>query len=270
MSPARLAPDKSRGFLIPCGGGESLEGNAAIYRRLLSVSGNRPKIVLICARATELPCEEIAAALLALGAAKVETLTLSARADGEKPGFLESVENADSVLLLARQPLRLSTLLGGTSLARLLRRRNAEGMPIAGSAAGAALLAEHMLAGGEGGPTPRMGGVMLAPGLGLSNRIVIDQGGLLGDRLGRLLAALALNPFALGLGLDADTAAFIGPDNVLEVIGSGALTIVDPADIGHSNIADAAHNAPISMLNLRMHVLVHGARYDLDFRRPLG
>ena len=164
----------------------------------------------------------------------------------------------------------LSTLLGGTSLARLLRRRNAEGMPVAGSAAGAALLAEHMLAGGESGPTPRMGGVMLAPGLGLSNRIVIDQGGLLGDRLGRLLAALALNPFALGLGLDADTAAFIGPDNVLEVIGSGALTIVDPADIGHSNIADAAHNAPISMLNLRMHVLVHGARYDLDFRRPLG
>ena len=92
----------------------------------------------------------------------------------------------------------------------------------------------------------------------------------LGDRLGRLLAALALNPFALGLGLDADTAAFIGPDNVLEVIGSGALTIVDPADIGHSNIADAAPDAPISMLNLRLHVLVHGARYDLDFRRPLG
>lgn len=270
MSPARLAPDKSRGFLIPCGGNESLEGDAWIYRRLLSLSGHRPKLALICARATELPCEEIANALLALGAGKIETLALGTRADGEKPAFLETVEQCNAVLLLARQPLRLSTLIGGTSLARLLRRRNAEGMPVAGSAAGAALLTEHMLAGGENGPTPRMGGVMLAPGLGLSNRIVIDQGDALGDRLGRLLAALALNPFALGLGLDANTAAFIGPDNVLEVVGSGALTIIDPADIGHSNIADATHNMPISMLNLRMHVLVHGARYDLDFRRPLG
>jgi cyanophycinase len=136
-------------------------------------------------------------------------------------------------------------------------------------AAAAPILAEHMLAGGAQGATPRMGNVTLAPGLGLSNRLVIDQGGASADRLGRLLGALALNPFALGIGIDADTAAFIGPDNVMDVVGTGGVTVIDPADVGHSNVADADPSGPISITNLRVHVLVHGARYDLDFRRPL-
>jgi len=41
--------------------------------------------------------------------------------------------------------------------------------------------------------------------------------------------ALAHNPFAIGIGLDENTAAFIAPDDALEVVGSGALTIVDPS-----------------------------------------
>ena len=36
-----------------------------------------------------------------------------------------------------------------------------------------------------------------------------------------------------------------------------------------SAFADAAASGPISITNLRVHVLVHGARDDLDFRRPL-
>ncbi len=98
---------------------------------------------------------------------------------------------------------------------------------------------------------------------------MIDQGGHESDRLGRLLAALALNPFALGLGLDVATAAVIGPDNVLEVIGGGGVTIIDPAEMTDSNIADLAPGAPIRITNLRLHALTGGARYDLDFRRAL-
>ena len=64
--------------------------------------------------------------------------------------------------------------------------------------------------------------VTLAPGLGLTNRVIIDQHFRQRDRLGRLLTALAYNPFAVGIGLDEDTAAFFGPDDVLEVVGSGA------------------------------------------------
>ena len=84
-----------------------------------------------------------------------------------------------------------------------------------------------------------------------------------------MLGALALNPFALGIGIDADTAALIGPDNVMDVVGQGGITVIDPTDVGHSNVADADPSGPISITNLRVHVLVHGARYDLDFRRTI-
>jgi hypothetical protein len=73
--------------------------------------------------------------------------------------------------------------------------------------------------------------VRLAPGLGLTNRFIIDQHFRQRDRLGRLTTALAYNPFAIGIGLDEDTAAFIGPDNTLEVEGSGAITVVDASQV---------------------------------------
>ncbi len=268
--PARIAPDQSRGYLIPIGVTVRGAGETGVFKRMIALVGQRPSVVMIVATAADdtMP-DELDSRLMASGARQVQRLVLSNRGDSEQQAALAAIERADLALLYGDQPLRLSTLLGGTALARLLRRRNAEGMAVGGIAAGAAILAEHMLAGGAHGPTPRMGSITLAPGLGLSNRMVIDQGGASADRLGRLLGALALNPFALGIGIDPDTAAFIGPDNVMDIAGHGGVTVVDPADVGHSNIADASPSAPISITNLRVHVLVHGARYDLDFRRPL-
>ena len=84
-----------------------------------------------------------------------------------------------------------------------------------------------MIAFGDEGSSVISGSVRLAPGLGLTNRFVIDQHFRQRDRLGRLITALAYNPFAVGIGLDEDTAVFIGPDETLEVEGSGGVTIVD-------------------------------------------
>lgn len=268
--PARIAPNQSRGYLIAVGQSIRTDAAAGIYKRLLALIGRRPGVLLITAAASDdVVPEEFDSQLIAHGAGQVRRTTLTSRSDAEQRGALALVESSELVLLCADQPLRLSTLLGGTAMARLLRKRNAEGVAIGGLGAGAAILAEHMLAGGTHGPTPRMGSVTLAPGLGLSNRLVIDQGGASADRLGRLLGALALNPFALGIGIDPDTAAFIGADNVMDVVGQGGITVIDPTDVGHSNVADADPSGPISITNLRVHVLVHGARYDLDFRRPL-
>lgn len=268
--PARLAPDQSRGVLVAIGSFAGLDTEQRLARRLLSLCTQRAHVVFVVAGDPEAAAiDDLETALLAHGAGGVQRIALASRSDAERSDNLGAIERADLILLTAAQPLQLSTTIGGTTLARLLRRRNADGVAIAGLGAGAAVLAEHMLAAGETGITPRMGAVTLAPGLGLTNRIVIDQGGAASDRLGRLLGALALNPFALGLGVDADTGAFIGPDNVLEVVGHGGVTLVDPSDVGASNVAEAGPRAPISITNLHLHVLVHGTRYDLDFRRPL-
>ena len=132
--------------------------------------------------------------------------------------------------------------------------------------AGASFLSEHMIAFGEEGSTPIAGMVRLAPGLGLTNRFIIDQHFRQRDRLGRLLTALAYNPFAIGIGLDEDTAAFFGPDDRLEVVGSGGITIVDPAGLAHSSMAAARSGEPVSLIGIRLHILVNGDLFDAETR----
>jgi cyanophycinase len=133
------------------------------------------------------------------------------RRDCQEPGRLERLEQATGIFFTGGNQLRLSTLLGGTPVAKLIRIQNANGVTVGGTSAGASILSEHMIAFGDEGSSVISGSVRLAPGLGLTNRFIIDQHFRQRDRLGRLLTALAYNPFAVGIGLDEDTAAFIGP-----------------------------------------------------------
>ena len=86
------------------------------------------------------------------------------------------------------------------------------------------------------------------------------------DRLGRLLTALAYNPFAIGIGLDEDTAAFIGPDETVEVEGSGGVMIVDASDVSFSSMDAVSEGQPVCLLGLKLHMLVAGATYNLHTR----
>jgi cyanophycinase len=188
------------------------------------------------------------------------------RRDCQEAGRLRRLEEASGIFFTGGNQLRLTTLLGGTAVAKLVRTRNASGVTVGGTSAGASILSEHMIAFGDEGSSVISGSVRLAPGLGLTNRFIIDQHFRQRDRLGRLLTALAYNPFAIGIGLDEDTAAFIGPDETVEVEGSGGVTIVDAADVSYSSMDSVTEGQPVCMLGLRLHVLVAGATFNLHTR----
>ena len=274
MSPAKLSDSEVRGHIIPIGGGEERLQDGAILRRFIGLAGGsaaRVAVIPTASRRSDAG-HDYQALFRAMGVASVAVLRLDQRADAEDQAALASIGEATAVFMTGGDQLRLSTTLGGTSVARLLRRRNAAGVPIAGTSAGAAFLCEHMIARGLEGPTPRGDMVALAPGLGLTNRFVIDQHFRQRDRLGRLLTALAYNPFAVGIGLDEDTAAFFGPDDVLEVVGSGAITVVDPSQLAHSSMDAARGGEPVSLIGIRLHILVNGDLFDAETReaRPGG
>src|SRR5690606_14446196 len=161
---------------------------------------------------------------------------------------LDLIEAATGVFFTGGNQLRLSTLLGGMPVAKLVRSLNARGVHVGGTSAGASILSEHMIAFGREGSSPTAGSVRLAPGLGLTNRFIIDQHFRQRDRLGRLVAALAYNPFAVGIGLDEDTAAFIGPDDTVEVEGSGGVTIVDASELTFSSMDRAGEDDSVCLL----------------------
>src|SRR5215469_14501632 len=116
--PARIAPNQSRGYLIAVGQSVRTDGAAGIYKRLLALIGRRPSVAMITATASdEVAPDEFDGQLIAHGAGQVRRAAVSNRGDAELRGTLALVETSDLVLLCADQPLRLSTLLGGTALA---------------------------------------------------------------------------------------------------------------------------------------------------------
>ena len=195
-----------------------------------------------------------------------QVLQMETREDFMNSEFTDYIEKSDGVFMTGGNQLRLSTTLGGTPVAQTIRRRNAVGMHVAGTSAGAAFMPEHMIAGGDEGSTPSPNMVTMAPGLGLTNNFIIDQHFRQRDRLGRLLTALAYNPFAMGIGLDEDTAAFIRPGDDLEVVGSGGITIIDPTNLSYSSMDRARSGDPVSLIDVKLHILISGGRFEIQSR----
>lgn len=258
----------ARGYIIPVGGAEQKEGDIAILRRFTDLCGGDKARIAIIPTASEQDDtgDRYLELFNRIGVAERIVLPITSRADCNRREWLDALNGVDGIFLTGGSQLRLSTMLGGTEVAKAMRCRNAEGVHVAGTSAGAAFLSEHMIAFGKEGASPRAKIVTLAPGLGLTNRIIIDQHFRQRDRLGRLLTALAYNPFAIGIGLDEDTAAFIAPDETLEVVGSGAITIVDPSELEFSSMARVRKNDPVCLINVKLHILDHGSTFNLHSR----
>jgi cyanophycinase len=254
---------------VPIGGAEDKEGAANILRRFIDVAGGKSARIVIIPTASSLEDtgRRYEKLFRKLGADEAKSLPFSSRDDAGKGEWLDYIEKANGIFVTGGNQLRLTTILGGTAVAKAIRRANARGVAVGGTSAGAAILSEHMIAYGAEGHTPHAGAVSLVPGWGLTNRIIIDQHFRQRDRLGRLLTALAYNPFAVGVGLDEDTAAFIDHTKKITVVGAGAITIVDASELSHSTIADTKEGKAVCMTNVRLHVLVDGGTFDLETRR---
>ena len=257
-----------RGYIIPIGGAEEKFDNPEILDRFIDICGGKDARIGIIPTASEIEDtgRNYEKLFRQIGVKHAKVLPFESREDCESEEYLQYIEKSDGVFLTGGNQLRLSTTLGGTATAKLIRRRNAAGMHVAGTSAGAAFVPEHMIAGGLEGSTPTPDMVTMAPGLGLTNKFIIDQHFRERDRLGRLLTALAYNPFAVGMGLDEDTAAFIAPNDTLEVVGSGGITIIDPSELSYSSMDRARRGEPVSLIGVKLHILVAGGRYETASR----
>ena len=269
MCASKVAEGRERGWIIPIGGAEEKENSPQILARFVTLAGGSSADIVVIPTASQLRdtgarYERIFGGL---GARRVTALDFDTRRDCDEPGRLDRLQQATGVFFTGGNQLRLGTLLGGTPVAKAVRAMNAAGVPVAGTSAGAAFISEHMIANGSEGSTPIAGSVRLAPGLGLTNRFIIDQHFRQRDRLGRLLTALAYNPFAVGIGLDEDTAAFIAPDNTVHVEGSGGITVVDAAEVQFSSMDSVQEGRPVCLLGVKLHILTQGATFNLHTRQ---
>ncbi|MCP4433054.1 MAG: cyanophycinase [Gammaproteobacteria bacterium] len=270
MSPSPIKNGHTRGYVIPIGGAEERTGSAIVLKRFVKLCGGKKARIVIIPTASLLPDtgEKYVEIFSKIGVTSAVSITINERVEASREDYLEVLDQASGIFITGGNQLRLSTILGGTDVSQKVRRLNATGVHVAGTSAGAAIMPEHMIAGGSTGTVPSGDGVNLAPGLGLTNSLLIDQHFSQRDRLGRLLTAISYNPFMLGVGIDEDTAIFINPDQNFEVVGSGAVTVIDPMHLSYSSMSRASKKESLSLLDLKLHILSRGCRFDIHERKP--
>lgn len=260
-----------RGWIIPIGGAEKKVRSSAILTRFVELCGGRGAHIVVIPTASQLETtgERYQKLFRQMGAGQIDIVDFDHREDCEDPQSLALLEQATGIYFTGGNQLRLSTIIGGTSAARQICQNNIAGTHVAGTSAGAAFLCEQMIVVGRTGATPKIGMVTLSEGLGLTGHVVIDQHFRERDRLGRLLKALAHHPDAIGIGVDEDTAAFIDPDNIIEIAGSGGVTVVDASELEHSTLEKSRKGKPVGLVEIKLHILLAGDRYDLTARKAL-
>ena len=259
------------GTLIIIGGAEDKYNERHILRRFLEMSGGPEASILIIPVASEFP--EVAAHVYtnvfeSLGAAKVQSLQPATRSDtlAVDPATYSDVTG---VFMSGGDQLRLATKLGGTPFAEWLRdRAEANEIILAGSSAGAAGMSRSMIVRGKPSAYPHTESIRLSPGLGLLDDVVIDQHFTQRSRLARLISAVSYNPANLGIGIDEDTAIVLN-NGLLEVIGSGTVTVLDALETTFSDVAEHPPGRPFALCDLRLHILNSALRFDMRTRRPL-
>jgi cyanophycinase len=252
------------------GGGEDKTKERRILTHFFTLAGSQQARIAVIPAASTQPDQTGAlyqTLFRDLGAAEIEIFHIRSRADAQDPGQVAALQQVSAIFLSGGNQLRLMSLLGGTALAQAIRRLNANGLVVAGTSAGASALCQHMIAFGRAGESPSQRMVQLTPGLGLTNRVIIDQHFQNRGRTGRLLSAVAYNPFIIGLGIDEDTAVTLDPQNQLRVIGRSSVVIVDGGELGYTNVGDVQRHGPVAVTNIRLHVLTDGLRYDLISRQ---
>jgi cyanophycinase len=259
------------GHLLIIGGAEEKLRQRQILSRFVSLAGGASGRVAIISTASALGDEatELYRSLFGqLGIPDVIGLRPIMREEANDPAVAAQLADTTGIFMTGGNQLRLSSVIGGTTLGRAITERHRHGAIVAGTSAGASAISSHMVAFGTSGTSPKQRMTQMSAGLGLLPGVIIDQHFEQRNRIGRLLALIAQSPALLGLGVDEDTAALVSPSGVMEVLGKGSVTILDPARL-ETDAYEVKRHKPIMVSGVILHSLPSGYRFDLRRRRLL-
>mgnify|MGYP001788408509 FL=1 len=241
-----------------------------ILRRIINESaGKLNSVVEIITTASQIPemvGQEYIKSFGQLGVKNVGIMDIRNRQHANEAQIIERLEKADIVMFSGGDQLRLTSILGGTLFLKVLKDRyyNHENFLIAGTSAGAAASSNNMIYKGQSKEALVKGEVQITGGLGFVDNVIIDTHFIQRGRFTRLFYAVASNPGMLGIGLGEDAGLLISGNQVMEAIGSGLTILVDGREIVNTNIYEVDMGTPVSIENIKVHVIGLGDFYDLN------
>lgn len=258
------------GKLVIIGGAEDQEKHCTILKTVLRISGEKKPRVAVIAAASAEPAEtgqDYERIFEELGAESVRILQVASRNSAQEHSSAVVLQESAVIFITGGDQLRLTSILGGTVLMEKLWERYQSGVILAGTSAGASAMSETMIIGGSAEQPPQRGLIHMSPGFGFLPRVLVDQHFAQRGRFGRLIAAVALNPGFLGMGIDEDTAVVVSEGRWLDVVGSNGITIIDGSCLSHANVTETAPRETLTLSALQVHVLAQGAAFDLQHVR---
>jgi len=265
------------GTLFIVGGGQRPD---YLMGKFLSLAGGHRARILILPMASEEPLERarnFKNQLVNLGAQNVDYVIVSS-ATADLPENLQKLRESDAVFITGGDQNLFMAAVTGTKFLAQLKKLYAEGATIGGTSAGAAVMSEVMITGGDlsVSSAPEKGSdfawlrsnmVETAQGLGFIYTAILDQHFLKKGRFARLISAVLDHPQLFGIGVDESTAAIIGPDGNVEVLGESSVVIVDARTVDVKTAARGIYSGSA----LKLHILASGDSFSLatgKFRRP--
>jgi len=259
---------QSNGRLVAIGGAEDRTEDLRIHRKFVELCGGKSAKIVVMTIATDNPEEaanEMIKVFKKLKVKSVKAFDVSSRKDAESKRGMRLIEEATGLFFTGGDQIHITSLLGGTDMQRLIHERFEKDLIIGGTSAGAAMMGNSMILGGDGEANPRLRAVEIGPGMDLLIGAIVDTHFDQRGRHGRLLSAVAHYPQDLGLGIDENTAMLIDK-NSFEVIGEGAVTVIDAGAMTFTNAPDIARGENLALADVRLHVLPEGYKFNLHER----
>ncbi|MBD2328831.1 cyanophycinase [Alkalinema sp. FACHB-956] len=252
------------------GGAEDKVNDCKILNAFVASAGGEDAVIGVVPCASREPTivgDRYFQLFTGMGAKRVEILDIRHPQECDELRWLDLLAQCTGVFVTGGDQIRLCNLIGNSHFIEMIKANVYLGkLVLAGTSAGAAMMGEKMIAGGSSGESPNRSLVDLSEGLAVLPELLVDQHFHNRNRMARLLSAVAAFPDLVGIGIDEDTCAALDGQGTFQVLGKGTITVVDPGDSVRTNYSVASEISPLSLHNLKLHVLTAGDRYDFHNR----
>lgn len=263
---SRLASERC-GHLFIIGGGEERRDDMPVLERFVGLCGGPDSSIAVLTSASKIPdemWEMYDTAFKELGVRHHFPIQADSRDQANESERARQLHKADGIFMTGGDQKRLVNIIGNTRIHDAMREAFKDNAAcIGGTSAGASAMAYHMLADGKKEKLPDKRTAQVDEGLAFLPQVTIDQHFSERHRLARLLSVIAQHPELIGIGIDEDTALIISGRGDVEVIGTGAVTLLDGRHM-QSNIAEAGRQEHLELINVILHLLPAGNRYDVE------
>jgi cyanophycinase len=176
--------------------------------------------------------------------------------------LIDTIRNAGMVFISGGDQSKFMEVIAGTAIKEAIHEAFNKGSLICGTSAGAALMSKKMITGNElkhpdstsNFNTMEAKNIEIIEGLGMLEKVIIDQHFIIRKRLNRSVCACIENPNCMCVGID-EPASILVEGNKATVYGEGQVVVLlHPSDV-------KVESGLLGAKNLRMDVYLPGESF---------